>query len=242
MTPSTAAHGSASASSRNRLTVRLRSIASGIKRRISEFQISREANRWRERVTGESNRSAAYDEYLGLQLRKTLRQRESAAARTDYFISRLSSVAPPQPSRQSVLCIGCRNARELNLLEAAGYGPVTGVDLFSSDRRIVVMDMHHLTFGSGSFDIAYSCHSLEHSFDRDAAVAEIVRVLRPGGVAAVEVPVRFTPTAVDRQDFKSVADLLAAFEPHVGRVLLEETDSVGDGVSAVVRTIFEVAK
>jgi len=177
---------------------------------------------------------------LDHQLRKTLRQRASVAARTDVFVAKLRSVAPPQPDRRRVLCIGCRNARELDLLEAAGYGPVSGVDLFSSDPRIKVMDMHRLTFAADSFDIVYSCHSLEHSFDRSAAVAEILRVLRPRGVAAVEVPVQFTPTATDRQEFKSVAGLLAAFEPDVGRVLLAETDSLGDGVSSVVRTIFEV--
>jgi SAM-dependent methyltransferase len=240
MSRRTSAEDSATARPGRQLAVSLRSLAGGIKRRIADLRLSREANRWRDRVTAQRKGSAAYDDYLDHQLRKTLRQRFSSAARSDAFVAKLALVAPPLSDRRRVLCIGCRNARELDLLEAAGYGPVSGVDLFSSDPRIAVMDMHHLTFAADSFDITYSCHSLEHSFDRDAAVAEIVRVLRPGGVAAIEVPVQFTPSATDRQDFRSVAALLAAFEPHVGRVLLSETDAFGDGVSAVARTIFEV--
>jgi len=70
------------------------------------------------------------------------------------------------------------------------------------------MDMHALTFADQSFDVIFSAHSLEHAYDADRALAEFARVTRPRGYWAIEVPLRFDPTAVDRNDFQST-DALA---------------------------------
>jgi len=216
--------------------------AGRIKQRMAETVLSWQARRWRSRLRDRHGDSTEYDNYLESQLRKTLRQRHGGSDRSERLVGKLSETAPPVAERRRVLCIGCRNARELDLLEHAGYWSVTGIDLFSADRRIQVMDMHRMTFERDTFDVAYSCHSLEHSFDRAAAVSEIVRVVRAGGVAVIEVPIRFKRSATDRQDFESVDGLLDAFQPNVGRVLLAELDAVGDGLSGVARVIFEVRK
>jgi ubiquinone/menaquinone biosynthesis C-methylase UbiE len=56
-------------------------------------------------------------------------------------------------------------------------------------------DARRLPFPDGSFDRVIAAEVLEHVQDDDAAMAEIARVLRPGGSAAVTVP-RFFPEAV----------------------------------------------
>lgn len=55
----------------------------------------------------------------------------------------------------------------------------------SSDIR--VGDAERLAFPDGSFDIVYSWGVIHHSPDTPAAVREIHRVLRPGGVARVMI-------------------------------------------------------
>jgi ubiquinone/menaquinone biosynthesis C-methylase UbiE len=47
--------------------------------------------------------------------------------------------------------------------------------------RIVVADAEQLPFESNSFDLGYSFGVLHHSPDTEKAIAELVRVVRPGG-------------------------------------------------------------
>jgi SAM-dependent methyltransferase len=49
-------------------------------------------------------------------------------------------------------------------------------------------DAHHLPFPDGAFDLVIASEILEHIPDDRAAIAEAVRVLRPGGTLAVTVP------------------------------------------------------
>lgn len=54
---------------------------------------------------------------------------------------------------------------------------------------------HHLPFPDGAFDVVIASEILEHIPDDEAAIAEAVRVLRPGGRLAVTVP-RWWPERV----------------------------------------------
>lgn len=54
---------------------------------------------------------------------------------------------------------------------------------------------HHLPFPDGAFDLVIASEILEHIPDDAAAIAEAVRVLRPGGRLAVTVP-RWWPERV----------------------------------------------
>jgi len=56
-----------------------------------------------------------------------------------------------------------------------------------------VGDVRDLPFVSASFDAIYSMGTIEHFDETERAVAEIVRVLRPGGRAIVGVPNRHDP-------------------------------------------------
>lgn len=56
-----------------------------------------------------------------------------------------------------------------------------------------VGDVRELPFRNDSFDAVYSMGTIEHFDDTEGAVAEIVRVLKPGGRAIVGVPNRHDP-------------------------------------------------
>jgi SAM-dependent methyltransferase len=61
---------------------------------------------------------------------------------------------------------------------AAAFGDIPGV-------RFVEMDAHHLAFPDGSFDTACVSNSLHHFADPAPVLAEMLRVLRPGGYLVV---------------------------------------------------------
>ena len=50
-------------------------------------------------------------------------------------------------------------------------------------------DLTNLSFPDGSFDLVYASHVLEHINDDQSALREIRRVLSPGGVAILPVPI-----------------------------------------------------
>jgi SAM-dependent methyltransferase len=86
-------------------------------------------------------------------------------------------------------------------------GGTVGIDLSSSVLRVfrslddfpegkvalVNSDVERLPFPDGSFTKALCSHVLEHVLDDHAVVGEIYRVLGPGGLAALAVPLKYTP-------------------------------------------------
>jgi SAM-dependent methyltransferase len=61
--------------------------------------------------------------------------------------------------------------------------------------RTIVADVRDLPFEAGEFDVIIAAEVLEHIHDDGAAIAELYRVLRPGGLLAVTVP-RWWPERV----------------------------------------------
>jgi len=65
----------------------------------------------------------------------------------------------------------------------------------SAHAQAVVGDALQLPYDDGTFDVVIASEILEHVPADDAAIAELVRVLRPGGVLAVTVP-RWLPERI----------------------------------------------
>jgi SAM-dependent methyltransferase len=61
-------------------------------------------------------------------------------------------------------------------------------DLFMEDVDHRV-DIRNLPFADGSYDLVFASHVLEHISDDIQAVKEIRRVLKPGGMAVLPVPI-----------------------------------------------------
>jgi ubiquinone/menaquinone biosynthesis C-methylase UbiE len=93
---------------------------------------------------------------------------------------------------ERVLDVGCGNGLHLaELARRSHHGAVSGMDLSvgmlaaaiaRSGASLLVGDAQHLPFADDGFDCVLAMHMLYHVPDRDLALAEIRRVLRPGGV------------------------------------------------------------
>lgn len=94
---------------------------------------------------------------------------------------------------EQILDVGCGNGVHLHeLAERAHRGRVYGMDLspgmltsarLHSAAALIAGDAQHLPYADGSFDRLLAMHMLYHVPDRNGALAEIRRVLRPDGVA-----------------------------------------------------------
>jgi SAM-dependent methyltransferase len=146
----------------------------------------------------------------------------------------------------TVLCIGSRNSCELEGFTNRGAVNVVGIDLFSDEPGILVMDMHELKFPPDHFDVVYACHSLEHAYDGARVAGEMVRVARDRALIAIEVPIDYETTDADRIDFQNLEGLLTLFRGHVGAVLWSEVQppltARNESGTAILRTIFLVSK
>lgn len=139
-------------------------------------------------------------------------------------IARATAAVAPEPRR--ILAAGCRDELELIILRRIfRNADVVGVDLFSLAEGIVCGDMHALPFPAHHFDCVLYCHSLEHAYEPRTAISEGARVLRPGGVLVIEVPVKKragdSPSPLpaglgDRWDFHNVPALLTVVRDGAG--------------------------
>jgi hypothetical protein len=59
------------------------------------------------------------------------------------------------------------------------------------DRGVLCQNLESLTFPDDTFDYIVTLDVLEHVFSYQSALSELVRVLKPGGVALITVPFRW---------------------------------------------------
>ena len=88
---------------------------------------------------------------------------------------------------QSVICLAARKGTEVRSFTDNGAFAV-GIDLNPGKNNPVVLpgDFHHIQFPDHSVDAVYT-NSLDHAFDLDKVITEVERVLKPNGVAVIEV-------------------------------------------------------
>lgn len=189
--------------------------------------------------------SEEYTDYLEAQLHRTLLKIDAPLQpRTRLMVGKVAEFTDLTKCR--VLCIGCRNNTEVDYFASKGARRVVGIDLYSKDERILVMDMHAMTFPDDSFDVVYTSHSLEHAQDVAQVAAEIVRVGRAGAVVAVEVPAQYDVRGADLVDFGTLPALHAVFSPHIGQFLWSDEQPAhsptNEGGTAVIRTLFTLSK
>ena len=79
------------------------------------------------------------------------------------------------------------------------------------DMQYVAAGAEELPFRTAAFDIVSMFNSLDHVADVDAAIADAVRVTRPGGLLLVIVDVNHPPTATEPHDL--TPDIVQRFSP-----------------------------
>jgi hypothetical protein len=101
---------------------------------------------------------------------------------------RIKSIKHIWPKADSVVCVGARSDAEVN--DFINYGFICeGVDVCTQTKLITKLDAHYLSskFNENQFDIAYSCHSLEHMYNPELAMQEIRKVSSIGAVVTLPV-------------------------------------------------------
>ena len=103
-----------------------------------------------------------------------------------------------------MLDLGCQEGVSTAHYARLGARRVVGIDIspvaIEKARRLAphaefhVRDAHHTGFADASFDAVIG-HAILHHLDFAAAIAEIRRVLRPGGYAVFREPLRDNPAA-----------------------------------------------
>lgn len=90
-------------------------------------------------------------------------------------------------AKLKVLSIGPRNENELFHLYAHGFHHenIRSIDVVSNSPLIEVADMHDIPAADNSFDVVISGWTLPYSQQSKKAIAEKVRVLKPGGLLCI---------------------------------------------------------
>ena len=78
---------------------------------------------------------------------------------------------------------------------------VRNIEIVSADldspHAMLSLDIMRIQMPDGSFDVVLCSHVLEHVDDDRRAMRELLRVLRPGGWAMIQVPISSKPTFED---------------------------------------------
>jgi SAM-dependent methyltransferase len=189
-----------------------------IKQKIRKVKAAYLSNRLKTGLEGKGwQNNDEYIQYLNRQLERSVGKKDSPLrAHTILLITLIAKKI--DLTQANVLCVGCRNTAEIDYFTQQSVQKVVGVDLFSENDRIQVMDMHAMTFNNDQFDLVYSAHSLEHSINPEQAILEFLRVLKPGGSIVIEVPIQYEVRGSDLVDFKSAIELIDMFQPHVNEI------------------------
>jgi SAM-dependent methyltransferase len=106
----------------------------------------------------------------------------------------------PLPPRPTIIDVGCSTGYLLeDLRREIPDARLIGVDLVAAglrkagervpDAELLQADACALPLQDASVDVAVSANLLEHVLDDERALAESIRILRPGGRAVIVVPV-----------------------------------------------------
>lgn len=210
-------------------------------------------------------RTHSSEHAFGVTLSHNLKGLHICDDRIKTLILPLVSIERVKPDWK-ILIIGPRNEHDLLFLN--GYGipwkSMTGLDLISYSSRIKLGDMHAMPFEDNRFDAVIFGWTLSYSATPKKAVDEVIRVLKPGGIAAVGVEytnlkedesksvLGYSIQEYDRlsQRVNSTAAIHALFGKHAGHIYFDHDaplkrshspEGLVKGVSSVA-TILEIQK
>ncbi len=191
------------------------------------------SDRWQEEQAVARRRYADYEEYLAHQSSKLERiedrLEETEAEDLAEFERRFSGCTPLREAR-NVLCLGARLGTEVRALHRLGHFAV-GIDLNPGESNHYVLpgDFHHIVFPDGAVDAVY-CNALDHVFDLEKLLAEIRRLLRPGGLFVADLlqgfDEGFTPGRYESIIWRNHRDFIETIA-RLGGLEIEQVNDLG---------------
>lgn len=113
-----------------------------------------------------------------------------------------------------ILCVGARAGNEIVAFKELKFTNILGTDLYPN-KDIIKDDMNNMQFKNNAYDFLYSHHSLEHTVYSKKAVSEMKRVVRPGGLIFVVVPVMHSERICECTSFASPKEIKKLFNLEV---------------------------
>lgn len=113
---------------------------------------------------------------------------------------------------EKLLIVGPRNVQELFIAWTFGFRwkNIVGIDLYSTNAKIIEMNMEKMTFPDSSFDAISMANTLSYAKSTRTALSEVARVLKPGGrfafSATYDPNERWSEDAVSGAEIKAILD------------------------------------
>ncbi len=129
-------------------------------------------------VAKDGHHQGVHDYNAGVTLKRPIQSTRRAEL---YY--ELLALPPRDMSQEKVLIAGPRSVHELLIAWLHGFSwrNISGIDLYSTNPKIALMNMESMTFGDASFDAVAMANTLAYAKDTFAALKEVARVLKPGG-------------------------------------------------------------
>jgi hypothetical protein len=112
---------------------------------------------------------------------------EADPARREEVVRVLQNHLPKSwDNNESLLAVGCGDGYEVDVLNGMGWASVVGLTVDETewkkgDGKVVLGDMHDMTFKDASYGYTYSKETLEHTPAPFIALVELNRVTKLGG-------------------------------------------------------------
>ncbi|MFM7466155.1 MAG: class I SAM-dependent methyltransferase [Cyanobium sp.] len=116
-----------------------------------------------------------------------------------HVAAKVRELVPQAQAR--ILDLGCGSGALLERLEVMGYRDLTGVDIRPPATTEAIryvqadLDQFRLDAADGSFDLALAVEVIEHIENPGLFLAELARLLKPGGLALFTTPNLHSPQA-----------------------------------------------
>eukprot|EP00250_Pteridium_aquilinum_P018032 c23906_g1_i1 orf=577-2238(+) len=184
----------------------------------------------------------SYEEYLHLQLRKTLNPKlrslwtsKDWRRKVDVFSSLFQNLMNKGLLKASdkALCIAARVGQEVLALKEIGVDDAIGVDLVPSPPLVVKGDMHRLPFKQNSFDFEFS-NAFDHALFPAMFASEVERTLKPGGILVLHLALKQRPDKYSANELIKIDPVLYLFN-NFEVVHLKEVDAFGLDLEVVLR-------
>ncbi len=161
-----------------------------------------------------------------LQVKQKEKKEVLGNSHYEYFYTKHFNIAKSFFAGNRILDIGCGPRGSLEWCDAASQR--VGLDPLAKSYRQLGIDFHkmlyvasgaeNIPFADEYFHVVASFNSLDHVDNLDKSIAEIIRVLKPGGMFLLITDVNHGPTATEPISFSW--DIVNKFQP--GLTLFEK--------------------